>query len=83
MKFQIGNRVKIREDLCRGKSYVSETGREKDEIYCYFGRIRDAGKEAKVIDKNSLTGHYRLDIDHGDRIWTHSMLEAISFNKLE
>ena len=83
MKFQVGNRVKIRENLCCGKYYDSETGREKDEIYCYSGRIRYAGKEAKVIDKNSLTGHYRLDIDCAARAWTYSMLEAISFNKLE
>ena len=82
MKFQIGNRVKIRKNLCRGKYYDSETGREEDEVFCYFSRTKYAGKETKIIDINS-NGHYRLDIDHGDRIWTYSMLEAISFNKLE
>lgn len=82
MKFQIGNRVKIRENLCRGKYYDSETGREEDEVFCYLSRIKYAGKPTKIIDIN-LNGHYRLNIDHGDRIWTYSMLEAISFNKLE
>ena len=82
MKFQIGDRVKIRGNLCRGKYYDSETGREEDEVFCYSSRTKYAGKETKIIDINSH-GHYRLDIDHGDRIWTYSMLEAVSFNKLE
>ena len=82
MKFQIGNRVKIRKNLHRGEYYDSETGREEDEVFCYLGRIKYAGKETKIIDIDS-NGHYRLDIDHGKRIWTYSMLEAISFNRLE
>ena len=66
MKFKVGDRVKIREDLSLGKYY---------SVHLSRSMLSNKGKEAKItyISPNGDACH--LDIDSNNWWWTEDMLE--------
>lgn len=65
MKYKVGDKVRIREDLKVGKEYDEATVVEN--MKRYFGKtttIRDVYEHC-----------YTLDVDNGDWIWTDDMFE--------
>ena len=65
MKYKVGDKVKIREDLIVGNKYGADT--YVDDMEQYKGEITTV---AKITDNNK----YKLDID-GYWCWTDEMLE--------
>lgn len=72
MKFKIGDKVKIREDLVVDLAYGCDEFVSDMSEYC--------GKEATITgiyDNCLVDGVYFLDIDDGTWYWTDEMLEAL------
>lgn len=67
MKYKVGDKVKIREDLIVGNDYGSDGFVEEMEQY--------KGKTATIT--GAFMGKYDIDIDDGDWSWTDEMLEDI------
>ena len=67
MKYKIGDKVKIREDLIVANDYGSDGFVEEMERY--------KGKTATITDVH--WDKYEIDIDNGDWYWTDEMLEDI------
>ena len=76
MKYKIGDRVRIREDL------------EVDCVYGDFGCFiqgmnKHKGKVAKIISivNYAFDNCYKIDLDGGIYMWTDKMLESVELNK--
>ena len=67
MKYKVGNKVKVREDLKIGKSYNEKTF--VDSMEKYKGQI----VTIKVVGDDN----YRIEEDNQDWYWTDEMLEDI------
>ena len=65
MKYKVGDKVKIREDLIVGNDYGSDGFVEEMEQY--------KGKTATIT--GAFMSKYDIDIDDGDWSWTDEMLE--------
>lgn len=68
MKYKIGDKVRIREDLIVGEDYGRDT--------FVKGMKKYIGREASVVDIDDLS-EYELDIDDFAWSWTDEMLESI------
>lgn len=75
MKYKIGEKVKIREDLIVNKWY----GRDAfaSDMAEYKGKI------AKIVRVNEINKCYDLDIDEGFYFWTDEMFEEVEIPKSE
>lgn len=73
MKFKIGDKVKIREDLVVDLAYGCDVFISDMSEYC--------GKEATITDNCFKDGVYSLDIDDGVWYWTEEMLEDVTNTK--
>lgn len=67
MKYKVGDKVKIREDLIVDNEYGSNSFAEEMEQY--------KGKTATITD--TYFGKYEIDIDDGNWSWTDEMLENL------
>lgn len=67
MKYKVGDKVKIREDLIVDVEYGSDSFAEEMEQY--------KGKTATITD--TYFGKYEIDLDDGDWCWTDEMFEDI------
>lgn len=65
MKYKVGDKVKIREDLVIDEIYGDNSFAEEMEQY--------KGKTATITD--TYFGKYEIDIDNGNWCWTDEMLE--------
>lgn len=67
MKYKVGDKVKIKENLIIGNMYGG--------LYLYGGATRHIGEETIVtkVEKE----RYRLAVDNSSRIWTYEMLEPV------
>lgn len=65
MKYKVGDKVKIREDLIVDNEYGSDSFAEEMKQY--------KGKTATITD--TYMSKYEIDIDDGDWCWTDEMLE--------
>lgn len=69
MKYKIGDKVKIKENLIIGKLY--------DETSFTSSMTEYSGNNTEVID--IICGTYKLKIDNGYWFWTDEMLEDINY----
>ena len=67
MKYKVGDKVKIKENLIVGKTYGG--------LYLHDGAGRHIGEET-IVTKVERE-HYRLAVDNSSRIWTNEMLEPV------
>ena len=67
MKYKVGDKVKIKENLIVGKTYGG--------LYLHDGAGRHIGEET-IVTKVERE-HYRLAVDNSSRIWTNEMLESV------
>lgn len=67
MKYKVGDKVKIKENLIVGKTY--------DGLYLYGGACRHIGEETMVTKVER--DRYRLAVDNSSRIWANEMLEPL------
>lgn len=65
--FEVGDLVKIREDLRHGNDF---------EIYVNKDMLEFKGKVGTIIEK-SATGSFVLDVDKGEWRWTQDMMKKI------
>lgn len=72
MKFKVGDRVKIKEDLSHRGSYKVYVSRYMEEY---------KGKEATIVGLEGNT--YSLDIDAGNYFWSEDTLEPIKKKAIE
>ncbi|MFC0903670.1 hypothetical protein ACFHWD_03075 [Clostridium sp. MT-14] len=70
MKYKVGDKVKIREDLITNKEYGDDVF--ADDMEGYKGRI------AYITD--TCCESYELDVDNGSWPWTDEMLESVNKN---
>src|SRR5690625_5172123 len=70
MKFKVGDKVRVREDLDTNRNYGEFAGvRGMEEVF---------GSEARVMHVQRIAGkYYKLDIDDGRWMWPDEMLEPI------
>lgn len=66
MKFKVGDKVKIREDLSLGKYY---------SVHLSRSMLSNKGKEAKITYISPDDDTCNLDIDSGNWWWSEDMLE--------
>ena len=71
MKYKVGNKVKIREDLkvehlYGGRAWVTQ------------GMHDLGGKIATIVDVNECEGVYCIDLDNSSYIWTSEMFEDVN-----
>lgn len=67
MKYSIGDKVKIREDLQKGKMYNFH--------YDIINEMLELKGKTAIITKYIPNEYYELDIDNGEYCWTDEMLE--------
>ena len=67
MKYKVGDKVKIKENLIVGKTYGG--------LYLHDGAGRHIGEETLVTKVERE--RYRLGVDNSSRIWTGEMLEPV------
>lgn len=67
MKYNVGDKVKIKENLISGETYGG--------LYLYGGAGRYIGQETIVT--KVVRERYKLDIDNSSRIWADEMLEPV------
>lgn len=67
MKYKVGDKVKIKENLIVGKTYGG--------LYLHDGAGRHIGEETIVTKVER--DRYRLAVDNSSRIWTGEMLEPV------
>lgn len=67
MKYKVGDKVKIKENLIAGETYGGS--------YLYGGAGRYIGRETIVT--KVVRERYKLDIDNSSRIWADEMLEPV------
>ena len=67
MKYKVGDKVKIKENLIVGKTYGG--------LYLYGGACRHIGEETMVTKVER--DRYRLAVDNSSRIWANEMLEPL------
>lgn len=67
MKYKVGDKVKIKENLIVGKTYGG--------LYLHDGAGRHIGEET-IVTKVERE-RYRLAVDNSSRIWTNEMLEPV------
>lgn len=79
MKYKVGDKVKIREDLIVYESYMGE-GTVSDTFT--HGMRPYLGKIATITMVRDHVGKYKLDIDGGDWSWTLDMLEDVEEKKV-
>ena len=70
MKYKVGDKVRIREDLIVYKEYGKNVYTHEMEEY--------KGKTAYITD--TCCESYELDVDNGAWSWTDEMLESINKN---
>ena len=70
MKFKVGDKVRVREDLSRERRYGDFWVLKEMEEFL--------GKEARIISTDNLDEQYMLDIDNERWGWTDEMLEPIT-----
>lgn len=79
-KYQVGDTVVIREDIEAGRYYPMEYGNHiiysNEEMARSKGVLAKIKKISRTADKGSY--YYKLDIDHGDWMWSDDMFEARS-----
>lgn len=69
MKYKVGDKVKIREDL------VVDMGR--DGVRVTESMLKYAGKVVRIRKKFNLIGVYEIDADNKEYVWTDEMLEDV------
>lgn len=74
MKFKVGDKVKIREDLSCGRF---------GGVYFYDSMKGYRGREAKITYIDSYDNTYHLDIDDNNWWWTDGMLELYEAKRAE
>jgi hypothetical protein len=67
MKYKVGDKVKIKENLIVGKTYGG--------LYLHDGAGRHIGEET-IVTKVERE-RYRVAVDNSSRIWTNEMLEPV------
>lgn len=67
MKYKVGDKVKIKENLIVGKTYGG--------LYLHDGAGKHIGEETLVTKVERE--RYRLGVDNSSRIWTGEMLEPV------
>ena len=70
MKYKVGDKVKIREDLIIGKEYDDDTF-FNDEMSQYKGKI------AVITDIAIAENYYEIDLDNGEWAWIDEMFEDV------
>lgn len=70
MKYKVGDKVKIREDLIVDNVYGSDSFTEEMERY--------KGKTATIAD--IYMDKYEIDIDDGSWCWTDEMIECLVYS---
>lgn len=73
MKYKVGDKVKIKENLIVGKTYGG--------LYLHDGAGRHIGEET-IVTKVERE-RYRLAVDNSSRIWTNEMLEPVEEMRAE
>lgn len=73
MKFKVGDKVKIREDLSLGKYYSIHLSRDM---------VLNKGKVATIIYIDPHDDCYQLDVDNGNW-WTDDMLKPYEIKRVE
>ena len=68
MKYKVGDKVKIKEDLVVDVTYGDDSFTEEMEQY--------KGKTATITD--TYFGKYEIDIDDGSWCWTEEMFEDLN-----
>lgn len=74
MKFKVGDKVKIREDLSFGRF---------GDVYFNDSMKRYRGREAKITYIDPYDNTYHLDIDDNNWWWTNGMLELYEAKRAE
>ena len=67
MKYKVGDKVKIKENLIVGETYGG--------IYLYGSACRHIGEETLIT--KVIRDRYRLGVDNSSRIWAGEMLEPV------
>lgn len=67
MKYKVGDKVKIKENLIAGETYGG--------VYLYGDACRHIGEETMIT--KVIRNRYRLGVDNSSRIWTGEMLEPV------
>lgn len=67
MKYKVGDKVKIKENLITGETYGG--------VYLYGDACRHIGEETMIT--KVIRDRYRLGVDNSSRIWTGEMLEPV------
>lgn len=71
MKYKIGDKVKIKEDLEYGHTYDESLYMVTNEMLKYRGKV------ATIVDTNNYLLSYEIDLDEGHNWWSIGMLENI------
>ncbi|MBK5242145.1 hypothetical protein [Clostridium sp.] len=74
MRYKIGDKVKIREDLVKG-DLEPLVNTEDKELHVNDDMIELVGKTAIITEFTENDYDYKLDIDKGDSFWSDEMLE--------
>ena len=73
MKYKVGDKVRVKENLIVGKTYGG--------LYLHDGAGRHIGE--KTIVTKVEKDRYRLCVDNSSRIWTYEMLEPVEEMSVE
>jgi len=80
MKFKVGDKVRIKDDLVVEGRYFSSCGRYEDTYVEDMEEFR--GKIAKIVcSETDIDGNiyrYRLNIDNEEWNWVDEMLEPVT-----
>lgn len=74
-KYDVGEEVRIKDDLIVGKTYFMDNSEEYD--WFSSGMAHHKGKKTTIQEISIISGFYRLDIDGGFYLYTDEMLESI------
>ena len=72
MKYKIGDKVRVRDDLEKDIFYGEHRFEEEQEEF--------KGKSAIINNVNKASNYYDLDIDYEEFYWTDEMLEPVAEN---
>lgn len=77
MRYQVGDKVRIRQDLMAGDRYKYNNG----YLNCSQTMTRYAGMVATIVLASSNYGVYEINLDNQWDYWCEDMFEPISKNK--
>lgn len=69
MKYKVGDKVKIREDL--------EVGKEYNDTLFINDMLQYKGKIAVITYASDDDGYYEVDLDDGEWAWADDMFEDV------